>query len=594
MKHILDYPFDAHLLLRKKKSIRRELLASDGFLDKRVAVLGGSTTAEVRDMLELFLLKDGIRPSFHESEYGRFAEDALYDNPELEAFAPEVVYIHTTSANIARFPGPADAPGDVDRLLDQEFGRFRAIWEALEQKYACLVIQNNFEPPALRLLGNQDCVDHRGRTNFIARLNLRLAEHARSAKHLLVHDLNHLASRFGLDRWHDPGFWHSYKYAMCYEAVPHLAHSLAAMIRAAYGRSRKCLVLDLDNTLWGGVIGDDGLDGIKIGQETPEAEAFTDFQRWLKEMRARGVMLAVCSKNDLENAREGFSHPDSVLSLDDFTAFAANWGPKHENIRDLAQAMNIGLDSLVFVDDNPAEREIVSGQLPMVAVPEVGGGVSDYPRILDRSGLFETVALSEDDLKRNRYYAENFRRRTLEQRFENYDDFLRSLEMTAEIKPFAPVYLERIAQLTNKTNQFNLTTKRYSLAEIKAVAEAPDMVHLYGRLADKFGDNGVVSVVIAQVQGPRMDILLWLMSCRVLKRGMEAAMFDALAAQAKVRGVREIHAAYLKTPKNGMVADHYAGMGFTRLSLAENGDSRWRLALPEPYVPKNSIIRILP
>ncbi|MBA4357670.1 MAG: hypothetical protein C0405_08100, partial [Desulfovibrio sp.] len=591
MNHILNHPFDAHLVLRKKRALRRELLVRPGLLDKRIAILGGSTTAEARDMLELFLLKGGIRPAFYESEYGRFAEDALYDNPELDAFAPEVVYLHTTSFNISILPGPRDTPNEVEGLVQAEFQRFLGIWEALFRKYGCLVVQNNFELPDLRLLGNQDCVDHRGRTAFIASLNQRLAGHARRHKNLLVHDLNLLSARFGLDRWHDPAFWHAYKYAMCLEAAPHLGHSLAALICAAFGRTRKCLVLDLDNTLWGGVIGDDGVDGILLGHETPEGEAYLAFQRWLKDMRSRGVMLAVCSKNDEDNARFGFSHPDSVLGLDDFTAFCANWEPKHENIRALAKAMNIGLDSMVFVDDNPAERALVAAQLPEVAVPDVGQDVSFYPRIIERAGYFETTALSAEDLARTRQYADNAQRTAQEERFHNYDDFLRSLQMTAEIRPFAPVYLERIAQLTNKTNQFNLTTRRYSLAEIEAVAADPAMVHLYGRLTDTFGDNGLVSVVIARVEDHSLDILLWLMSCRVLKRGMEDAMFDALLAQARARGLRELTGSYLPTAKNSMVSEHYARLGFTRVELAENGDSRWRLE-PDPAAPpKNSIIR---
>jgi len=594
MKHLLDTPFDAHLILRKKKALRRELLGQGGLLDKRIAILGGSTTADVLDMLELFLLKGGIRPVFHESEYGRFAEDALYENPELDAFRPDVVYLHTSYANLTRLPAAADTPEDADRLLAAELARFAEIWDALERRHGCLIVQNTFEPPLLRLLGSQDMVDHRGRTNFVTRLNLGLAEAAGKRKDLLLHDLNYLAARLGLERWHDPAFWHAYKYALSAEALPHLGHSLASLLLAAFGLTRKCLVLDLDNTLWGGVIGDDGVEGIKLGQETAQGEAYQAFQAWVRTMRERGVLLAVCSKNDEENALAGLAHPDSLLSPADFAALAANWEPKHENIRSLAKAMNIGLDSLLFVDDNPAEREIVSAQLPEVAVPDLGQDVSEYPRLIDASGLFESVGLSTDDLKRSRFYAENSRRTEHEARFADYGAYLDSLEMTAEIGPFQPVHLERIAQLTNKTNQFNLTARRYSLAEIRAVAENPHMLHLSGRLTDKFGDNGLVSVLIAEVQGQSLDILLWLMSCRVLKRGMEDAMFDAVLAQARARGLSEIRAEYLKTPKNAMVAEHYARLGFTLVGRAENGDSRWQLTLSEAAQPKNTHIRTLP
>lgn len=594
MKHPLDTPLDAHLILRKKKALRRELAAREGLLEKRIAILGGSTTADVRDMLELFLLHGGIRPVFHESEYGRFETDILYGDAALEAFRPDVVYLHTSYVNISRLPGAADSPGDVGQLLAAELARFVGLWDALERGHGCLVLQNSFDPPPLRLLGNQDLVDHRGRTNFVNRLNLGLAEAAQGRKGVLLHDLNYLAATLGLERWFDPAFWHSYKYALSAEALPHLGHSLAALLLAAFGLRRKCLVLDLDNTLWGGVVGDDGVEGLALGHETARGEAYLAFQAWVKDLAARGVLLAVCSKNDEDNARAGLLHPDSLLSPSDFAAIAANWEPKHENIRALAKALNIGLDSLVFADDNPAERALVAAQLPEVAVPELGDDVSCYPRLLQSTGLFESVGLSDDDLKRGRFYADNAAREQHAARFADYGAYLDSLDMTAEIGPFQPVHLERIAQLTNKTNQFNLTTLRCSLAEIQAAAADPDMLCLAGRLTDRFGDNGLVSVVMGRVDGQGLDILLWLMSCRVLKRGMEDAMFDAVAAWAKARGLAEIRGEYLKTPKNGMVAEHYARLGFERTALAENGDSRWRLALAGDLPNKNLHIRILP
>ncbi len=593
MKHPLEPPFDPHLLLRRKKALRRELLDREGLLDKRIAILGGSTTAEVLDMLELFLLKGGIRPVFHESEYGRYAEDALFGDPALDAFRPDVVYLHTSAVNIHTLPSPGDSPDEAAQLLEAELSRWIGIWDALQARFACLVVQNTFEPPLLRLMGNQDVADRRGRTNFITRLNLGLAEAASARSGMLLHDLGYLAARVGLDRWHDPAFWHAYKYAMSAEALPHLGHSLSSLVLSAFGLTRKCLVLDLDNTLWGGVIGDDGVEGVALGRETARGEAFLAFQKWVREMRERGVMLAVCSKNDEENALAGLRHPDSQLAPEDFAAIAANWEPKHENILMLAKRLNIGLESMIFVDDNPAEREIVSAGLPQVAVPDVGDEVAYYPRLLDASGLLESVSISSDDTQRGRYYAENTRRAEHESRFADYDAYLASLDMRAEIGPFQPVHLDRIAQLTNKTNQFNLTTRRFSLPEIRALAADPATVHLAGRLVDKFGDNGLVSVVIGQRVGQSLHVVLWLMSCRVLKRGMEYAMFDELVARARALGLTEIRADYLKTPKNGMVADHYERLGFECLGRDANGDSRWVLQLAPPPPLKNRHIRVL-
>lgn len=594
MSNPLDYPFDAHQLLRKKKSIRRNLMNRSDFVDKRVAILGGSTTAEIKDMLELFLLNDGIRPVFYESEYNRFFEEIMLPNSSLKDFAPDVIHIHTTSVNITRFPSVHESGDDVETLLAEQVERFEGLWDRIASEYACPVIQNNFELPHYRGMGNLDCYDIHGRTRFIAELNCRFSERARLRRNLYINDINYLSAWFGLERWHDKLFWYSFKYAMSYEAIPLLADSLASIIKAIFGTARKCLVLDLDNTLWGGVIGDDGLSGIRIGKETPESEAYTEFQEYARNLKERGIILAICSKNDEANAREGFTHPDSVLSADDFSVFRANWEPKPENIRSIAQALNIGIDSLVFADDNPVERDIVRSQLPQVAVPELGNNVAKYIDILDKTGYFETVSLSSDDLRRGSFYADNSNRQALQSRFDSYDDFLRSLEMVAEIRRFAPLYLDRITQLTNKTNQFNVTTRRYTFAEMEAIAGDQHYITLYGRLRDKFGDNGVVSIMVGAVRGDELHIDLWLMSCRVLKRGMEAAMLDQLAAEARGRGVQNLIGYYYPTAKNGMVNGLFREMGFLNVETGENNDSVWKLDISEGYANKNLFIEVCP
>jgi len=593
MMNYFTYPLNPVALLRKKKSIRRELSCLPNLADKRIAILGGSTTAEVRDMLELFLLHAGIRPDFHESDYNRYFEDIMFPESGLRNFRPEIIYIHTSSANIQRFPAIDDTLETIEELLESEMDRYAGLWRRIEQDYGCPVIQNNFEMPHYRLLGNLDAYDRHGRTAFISMLNHRFAEEARKRKNLYLNDINYLAAWFGLERWHDRLFWHSYKYAMNYEAIPLLADSIASIIRSIYGKTKKCLVLDLDNTLWGGVIGDDGLQGILIGKETPEAEAYTEFQRYVKELKERGILLAVCSKNDEANAREGFTHPDSILSIDDFAAFFANWNPKHENIRRIAETLNIGFESLVFADDNPVEREIVRAQMPEVAVPELGSDVAKFIDILDKTGLFETVSVSRDDLQRNLFYAANTEREKQQEQFASYDDFLRSLDMVADIAPFFPLYLDRITQLTNKTNQFNLTTLRCTLSEMEAMSCDQNRITQYGRLRDRFGDNGLVSVMAGIVKGVELHVDLWLMSCRVLKRGMESAMLDSFVARAKTRGLSGIVGYYYPTAKNCMVQDLYKEMGFRRLppDTTDNGTA-WHLDISQGYSRKNTFITV--
>jgi FkbH-like protein len=341
------------------------------------------------------------------------------------------------------------------------------------------------------------------------------------------------------------------------------------------------------------VIGDDGVDRLVLGRETPLGEAYTAFQEYCLSLRARGVLLAVCSKNDDETARQGFAHPDSVLKLEHFSAFKANWESKHENILAIAEELNLGVDSFVFVDDNPAERALVEAQLPQVAVPDVGSDVAGYSSIIESYRYFEAASLGEEDLARANLYAENAQRATLSQTFSNYGEYLDSLEMTAEIDAFCTTYLERIAQLTNKSNQYNLTTRRYTLAEIDAASRNNQQIGLYGKLSDRFGENGLVSVVLGSIDDRRLYLDLWLMSCRVLKREMEVAMLDVMVARARARGLSELVGCYLPTAKNHMVADHYEKLGFSALSHnEETGATAWSLDITS-YEPRSRHIRIL-
>lgn len=580
-------------LLRKRKSLRRELSAAEGLHPVRIAVLGGSTTNEVVDLLEIFLLAAGFRPTFHQSEYGRYYEDAVLDPAELIAFAPDVVYIHTSYRNVLQLPPTGATVAELEGFVQAEVQRYRQIWQAIEEHVPAQIIQNNFEIPPYALLGNMDAVWSGGATRFFLELNAAFARASESDPRLLLHDVHGLSARIGLNRWFDWDRYFSYKILTTSEASIAMARSLASMIRAIYGRSRKVLVLDLDNTLWGGVIGDDGVDKIQIGRETPVAESYTAFQEFCLALQQRGILLAACSKNNEEIAKQGFEHPDSVLRLEHFACFKANWEPKHENILEIARELNLGVDSFVFVDDNPAERAIVEAQVPGVAVPDVGSDVTRFAAILEAGRYFEPVSMSQEDLSRADLYRSNAARTTAAAKFANYGEYLDSLEMTAEIDRFKPLYLERIAQLTNKSNQFNLTTRRYTLAEMEAIAKDPGYIGIYGKLSDRFGDNGLISIVLGRCDGEVLHLDLWLMSCRVLKREMELAMLDGIAERALAQGLTELRGYYLPTKKNAMVADHYGKLGFERVSLdEETGASEWKLNL-QGYTPRTTHIKVV-
>lgn len=588
----LEYPFDAEQILQKKKKLRRQLLESGAqFTDKRIAILGGSTTNDIKLILELFLLDYGIRPIFYESEYNQWYQDAMFENTELETFAPDIIYIHTTNRNITTYPCLSDDAKTVDDMIAGEMEKFQSVWKHLAETYHCPVIQNNFEMPYYRLLGNRDASDIHGAVNFLTRLNMEFYVYAQTHENFYICDINYISADYGLKKWADPFYYHMYKYALSVPAIPYLAFNVANIIKSLFGKNKKGFVLDLDNTLWGGVIGDDGPENIVLGPEESEGQAYLEFQRYIRRHKELGIILCVDSKNEEENALLGLKHSDGALRPEDFVMITANWEPKDRNFREIADSLGLLPESLVFVDDNPAERHIVTEQIKGVRAPEIGT-VHEYIGVIDRSGFFETTVLSKDDLKRNEMYKENVERKKLQESFADYHEYLLSLEMRAVIKGFEPVYMARIAQLTNKSNQFNLTTKRYTQAEIESAAEDDRYITLYGKLLDRFGDNGVVSVVIGRVEGEICHVDLWIMSCRVLKRDMEFAMMDALVKKCMERGVETIRGYYYPTAKNAMVREFYALQGFTKVSEDEAGNTEWVFTIPRKYVNKTDVIKV--
>jgi FkbH-like protein len=587
----MRFPITPANILRKRHTLKKVLLAQPNLISTRIAILGGSTTTEVKSMMELFLLAQGIQPVFYESGYNSYSEDVLFENPELWNFKPDIVFIHTTWHNVLQFPELMEGEGETEQRVRREVARFESIWKKIHSGLGSLIIQNNFDLPRLRPLGNLEAFESSSRLNFLLRLNAEFAAYARDHSHFLINDIHYLSAQVGLDTWQGHTYWYNFHIAVSPTATVTLAQNIAAIIKSVYGRSKKCLVLDLDNTLWGGVVGDDGVHNLILGRDHPVGEAFLDFQRYVKDLQRRGVILAVCSKNDIETAKEGFSHPDSILKLDDFSAFRANWMPKSTNIREIAAELKIGLDSIVFVDDNAAERALVSDQLPEVATPNTGANVACFAEILESECYFEVHKVVQDDLNRSFYYNSNTQRSTYQADFHSYGEFLASLEMTAEIEPFSLVYLERITQLINKTNQFNLTTKRYTTAEVEAVAQDPHFLTFYGRLADRFGDNGLVSVLIGRLADNALELDLWLMSCRVLNREMELVMFDALIEQCQARGIRQIKGIYIPSRKNSMVAKHYQNLDFTAIEEGSENLQLWHYEVPKSYVPKTRHIR---
>ena len=562
----IDYPFDGNEILKKKKALRRQLIEQNGLLEKRVAILSGATIGDIKDVLELFLLNFGIKPQFYIGNYGRFYEDILFENQELTDFKPDIVYIHTSTRNLSD-----------DAILE----KLKTVWAKIKETFSCPIIQNNFELPYYGFEAD-------GRK--INGLNIEIADYAKENKDFYVNDIQRLSACFGLENWFNEQDYFLYKYAFSVKAIPLFCHNVSKIIKSIYGKNQKCLVLDLDNTLWGGIVGDTGVMNIELGMETALGEAYMAFQKYIKTLYDKGIILAVCSKNDERIAKEAFSNPNMVLRLEDIAVFCANWNSKAENILHIANRLNILPESMVFIDDNPAERELVRRALPEVKVPEVQE-VTDFIRSIEGAGYFDIAHISADDAKRNKYYMADAQRDEMKKNFIDYGDYLSSLQMSSEIRPFVPEHLDRITQLINKTNQFNLTTKRYTFGEIEKISTDSHYVTLFATLDDKFGANGIVSVLIGEVVEKALHIRLWVMSCRVFKRDLELAIFDYLAEICMSRGLEKLIGYYFKTEKNGFVSNLLDDLGFNKVTGKEV-DAAWEFDLTAEYNRKNKHIQV--
>lgn len=465
-----------------------------------------------------------------------------------------------------------DAEAEVDKAITEIAGMAKAFEETGK---ACVIVQT-LAPPPERLFGNFDC-SHPGTIGWLcARFNEKLRTEL-VGPGILVLDTASIAASLGTNKWYDRSQWLMARLPFCNEAVPLYAEQIARIIGAIRGKSRKVLVLDLDNTLWGGIIGDDGIDGIKLAQGDPVGEAFLDVQRAALALKQRGVLLALCSKNSEAIARVAIrDHGDMILREDDFAAMQINWNDKASNLEALAEQLSLGLDSFVFFDDNPTERAQVRYVLPQVCVPELPMDPADYARLLLTSGFFEATSFTEEDGRRAELYAANAERQTLLAQSRNMAAFLQSLDMSAIFTINGASGLQRFAQLINKSNQFNLTTRRYTEAEILAMAQDPNLFRLQMKMLDRFGDNGMICAVICQTDPDAWEIETWVMSCRVLNRQVEVAVLNEIVNHAKRAGARRLIGTYNQTDRNELVRQHYAKLGFELIASTEN-EMRWSL-----------------
>ena len=559
----------------------------------RLAVLGSNTLTHLLPAIRVAGLRRGIWVDTYENDFGQYHQELADPASALHAFKPTAVLLaldayHLTAGVTAGMDSEA-----ADAALAEVRDRIRETWRLARDAFRGPILQQTALPLHLPVLGNNEHRLPGSRIRFIARLNDALRSMAEEdAIDLLA--IDDRAARDGIGKWHDIALWHRSKQEVSPTAAPLYGDLVGRWLAAKQGRSFKCLVLDLDNTLWGGVIGDDGLEGIALGQGSALGEAYVAFQDYAREQARRGVILAVCSKNDEANALEPFEkHPDMVLKRADIASFVANWSNKADNIRAIAQELNIGLDALVFVDDNPFERNLVRQELPMVAVPEVSDDPTGYPLALADAGYFEGLSVTDEDRERTSQYQGNKARDLLKAAVTDLPSYLRGLEMQLVWKRFDRIGLQRIVQLINKSNQFNLTTRRYTDEDVVAVMADPDAFGLQLRLLDRFGDNGVIAIIVGRLLANKdLDIDTWLMSCRVLGRQVEPTTLNLIAQEAAKLGARRLIGTYIPTKKNAMVKDHYAKLGFTVMETDAAGGNRTILDLAQ-YTPAETFIHVV-
>lgn len=537
----------------------------------KLALLGSSTLGHLVSGIRVAALRRGVLVEVQVGEYGMYQQEILQSSSPLHSFQPDVVVLALDAQHLAS-GRDITAEGALSALQD--------LWHSLKQTLGCLVIQQTILPTLLPVMGNQEHLLRQSPAAVVQQINAQLRTRAAEAGVLLL-TVDTWAAEDGLAHWHDSALWLRSKQDVHPRATVTYGEQIGRILAASKGLSAKCLVLDLDNTLWGGVIGDDGLNGIVLGQGSTVGEAHVALQRYALQLAERGIILAVCSKNDETNATAPFdSHPDMVLRRKDIACFVANWQDKATNLRTIAEQLNIGLDSLVFVDDNPAERSLIRRELPMVAVPELPDDPAGFVSTLAAAGYFEAVHVTEEDRQRTTQYKANAERESLRVATTDIAGYLRALEMQLHEAPFDEQGLQRIVQLNNKTNQFNLTTLRYSESDVLARMHDPKTITMQLRLSDTYGDNGVIGLVVG-TRGPagELDIETWLMSCRVLGRNVEQATLNILAQRALTAGYTTLRGIYRPTAKNSMVRQHYASLGFLHSGATSDGVTFWKLDL---------------
>ena len=534
----------------------------DNLVQIKVALLGDTATQFLATALKGTGIDRGFRLDLFEAEFNQVERQFMDPGSDLHAFNPEYIVVFQSTHKWLEKHALCSYEQKAT-LADERLDFVRSICGLTQAK----IIYLNYPEIEDTVFGSYANRVPSSFTWQVRKFNYELMRISQENPNLYICDLAGLQSKFGRDRFFDAAVYTSTEMILSLDALPYVSARILDIICSLKGRFKKCLILDLDNTLWGGVVGDDGLEGIQLGHGLGIGKVFTEFQMWIKKLKERGIIICICSKNDEDKAKEPFEkHPDMVLRLSDIAVFMANWETKVDNIRAIQQILNIGFDSMVFLDDNPFERNIVREHIPGITVPELPEDPADYLEFLYSLNLFETTSYSVTDKDRTKQYQIEAERTSYAKTFTNEAEFLRSLEMVSKVEGFTPFNTPRVAQLSQRSNQFNLRTVRYTEADITTMSNDPDVIPTTFTLEDKFGDNGLICVVILKkLDEESLFVDTWFMSCRVLKRGMEDFTLNTVVEKAREQGYRRIVGEYLPTLKNGMVKDHYDRLGFKPL-----------------------------
>jgi FkbH-like protein len=579
VRALASFGLDENKLARLANSIEAVRSRPEGLrplMPFRLGILSNATSHFMVPALVATAARYGIALECIEANYGQLMQEALAVDSAVNRARPDAVLVALDYRGLA-LDVPLGAASAVEGVVDDALDGLRAVRDGLRRNSGASCIFQTLARPVEASFGSLDLALPGTRRNVIDLFNRKLSSGLAGKEDLLL-DVAGLAETVGLAAWHDPALWNIGKIPFANAYLPIYADLTCRLIAALRGKSRRCLVLDLDNTLWGGVIGDDGLEGIVLGQGDPQGEAFLAVQSAALALRERGIVLAISSKNSDEIARLPFrQHPEMLLRENHLAVFQANWNDKATNIRAIADELSLGLESLVFLDDNPAERRLVRDMLPEVAVPELPEDPAFYVRTLLAAGYFEALVFSPEDQKRADFYQDNARRVALQRATGDLDAYLQTLGMTITFQPFDEIGRARISQLINKSNQFNLTTRRYTEAQVGEMEADSNCFTLQVRLVDTFGDNGMISVIICRRDADDWLVDTWLMSCRVLGRRVEQAVLQELVSHARKLGITRIVGTYRPTERNRLVEDHYAKLGFTECECPTEGSTLWSL-----------------